>query len=70
LNRSGDRQLNRVLLTIVLIRMRQDPTTKASVQRRLAEGKSLRDVKRCLKRSIARHLFRELEAIPSALDRT
>ena len=46
LNRSGDRQLNRALHTIVLIRMRQDPTTKAYLQRRLAEGKSVREVKR------------------------
>lgn len=40
LNRSGDRQLNRALHTIVLVRMRQDPTTKAYVARRLAEGMS------------------------------
>lgn len=60
LNRSGDRQLNRALHTIVLIRMRQDPTTKAYLQRRLAEGKSVREVKRCLKRYVARQLFREL----------
>jgi len=50
LNRSGDRQLNRALHTIVLVRMRQDATTKAYVQRRLAEGKSVREIKRCLKR--------------------
>jgi hypothetical protein len=33
LNRSGDRQLNRALHTISLIRMRLDPTTKAYVAR-------------------------------------
>ena len=38
LNRSGDRQLNRALHTIVLVRMRQDRATKDYVQRRLAEG--------------------------------
>ena len=48
LNRSGDRQLNRALHTVVLVRMRQDPATKAYVARRLAEGKSLREIKRCL----------------------
>ena len=42
LNRSDDRQLNRALHTIVMVRMRQDPTTKAYVARRLAEGKTKR----------------------------
>jgi transposase len=45
--------------------MRQDPATKAYLQRRLAEGKTVRDIKRCLKRYIARQLFRQLEALPS-----
>jgi hypothetical protein len=65
LNRSGDRQLNRALHTIVLVRMRQDCATKAYVQRRLAQGKTIRDIKRCLKRYVARQLFRQLEALPS-----
>ena len=65
LNRSGDRQLNRALHTIVLVRMRQDSATKDYVQRRLAQGKTIRDIKRCLKRYIARQLFRQLEALPS-----
>jgi transposase len=69
LNRSGDRQLNRALHTVVLIRMRQDPITKAYVARRIAAGKSTREIKRCLKRYVARQLFRELEAV-SPLDRT
>jgi transposase len=63
LNRSGDRQLNRALHTIVLVRMRQDARTKAYVARRSAEGKSIREIKRCLKRYVARQLYRELEAM-------
>ena len=63
LNRSGDRQLNRALHTIVMVRMRQDPDTKMYVQRRLGEGKSTREIKRCLKRYVARQLFRQLEAM-------
>ncbi|HLM22313.1 MAG TPA: IS110 family transposase, partial [Propionibacteriaceae bacterium] len=59
------RQLNRALHTIVLVRMRQDSATKDYVQRRLAQGKTIRDIKRCLKRYIARQLFRQLEALPS-----
>ena len=39
LNRSGDRQLNRALHTIVLVRMRQDSATKDYVQRRLARAR-------------------------------
>ena len=70
LSRSGDRQLNRALHTIVLVRMRQDPATKAYVARRLAEGKSVREIKRCLKRYVARQLFRQLQALPQLLDRT
>jgi transposase len=62
LNRSGDRRLNRALHTVVMVRMRQDADTKAYVERRLAEGKSTREIKRCLKRYVARQLFRQLEA--------
>ncbi|MFE2277685.1 transposase [Streptomyces sp. NPDC059454] len=61
INRSGDRQLNRALHTITLIRMRLDPATKAYVARRVAEGKTSRDAQRCLKRAICRQLFKILE---------
>jgi|Tabmets5t2r1_1033131.scaffolds.fasta_scaffold06626_2 transposase len=61
LNRGGDRQLNRALHTIVMIRQRYHQPTKAYTTRRTGEGKSQRDVRRCLKRSVARQLFRLLE---------
>jgi len=61
LNRGGDRQLNRALHTIVLVRLRTDPDTRAYMARRTAQGKSRRDAKRCLRRVIARQLFRLLE---------
>jgi transposase len=61
LNRGGDRQLNRALHTIVMIRQRYHQPTKAYTTRRTAEGKSQRDVRRCLKRTVARQLFRLLE---------
>jgi transposase len=48
LSRCGDRQLNRALHTIVLTRIRQDPTTRAYLTRRTAEGKTPREIKRCL----------------------
>jgi hypothetical protein len=50
--------------------MRQDTATKDYLAKRLAEGKSVREIKRCLKRYIARQLFRQLKSTPSPLDRT
>lgn len=64
LSRFGDRQLNRALHTIVLCRLQRDPATRAYAERRRAEGKTDREIKRCLKRYIARQLYRQLEAGP------
>jgi len=61
LNRSGDRQLNRALYTIVLSRLGTHPETRAYAARRTAEGKSSREIKRCLKRFLARRIFKLLE---------
>ena len=55
LNRYGDRQLNRALHTIVLSRIRYDQATRAYVARRNSEGKTTREIKRCLKRYTIRH---------------
>jgi transposase len=60
LNRRGDRALNKAIHTIARTRMRSDPTTKAYVARRRAEGKPKREIRRCLKRYIARQLYRTL----------
>ena len=62
LNRGGDRALNRAIHTIATVRMRDCPTTKAYIARRTAEGKTIREIKRCLKRYIARELYRTLTA--------
>jgi hypothetical protein len=69
LNRSGDRQLNRAIHTIVLSRLRYDPTTRAYAERRRAQGRTDREIKRCLKRYITRQLYRQLENPPPPLDR-
>jgi hypothetical protein len=61
LNRSGDRQLNRALHTIVLSRLQHDPATRVYAARRTAEGQSPREIKRCLKRAVARQVYRLLE---------
>ena len=55
------RQLNRALHTILLVRLRVDPDTRTYLARRTAQGKTRRDAKRCLRRVIARQLFRLLE---------
>jgi transposase len=61
LSRSGDRQLNRALHTIIVSRQVHHPETQAYVARRTIEGKSPREIKRCLKRHLARRLFKLLE---------
>jgi transposase len=62
LNRGGDRQANAALYRIVLTRLRHDPATRAYAQRRTAEGKSKKEIIRCLKRYVARELYRILTA--------
>jgi transposase len=64
LSRSGDRQLNRALHTIALTRARIDPGTRAYLARRTADGKTTRETRRCLKRIIARQIFRHLQDKP------
>ncbi|MET8195156.1 IS110 family transposase [Micromonospora sp. NPDC005222] len=65
LNRSGDRQLNRALHTIVLTRLQRDEDTRAYAERRRTQGKTDREIKRCLKRYVARDLYRRLENPPT-----
>lgn len=60
LNRGGDRALNRALHTIANTRMRDCPTTRDYVARRTQQGKNKPEIRRCLKRYIARQLHRAL----------
>ncbi len=62
LNRSGDRQANRALWTVAFTRLRYCPTTQAYAQRRQHDGKTPKEIIRCLKRYIARELYRPLLA--------
>src|SRR5665647_1581488 len=62
INRGGDRRLNRVLHMAVVTRMRMDPRTRAYVERRTAEGRTLREIRRCLKRYLAREIYRRLNS--------
>jgi transposase len=60
LNRGGDRALNRAIHAIALTRIRNCPRTRAYIDRRTAEGKTPREIRRCLKRYIARELYKHL----------
>lgn len=57
LNRGGNRQANNALWTIALVRARTDERTKAYVERRTREGRSLREITRCLKRYLVREIY-------------
>jgi transposase len=67
LNRGGNREANRALYVLVLGRMSWDERTRDYVARRTAEGKSKREIVRCLKRFVAREIYRTLTATPTAL---
>lgn len=60
LNRGGDRQANYALYILAVTRMAWDPTTRAYVARRITEGKTKKEIIRCLKRHIAREIYKLL----------
>lgn len=62
LRRGGDRSANRALHQAVIVRLRHCQKTKAYVERRTAEGLSKKEIIRCLKRYLAREVFRSLKA--------
>ncbi len=66
LSRHGDRQLNSALEIVARARLAFDPDTRAYHQRRVAEGKTPREIRRMLKRYIARQIYRRLTALTTA----
>jgi transposase len=58
--RGGDRQANRALYIITLTRLRSCPRTRAYAARRTTEGLSTKDIIRCLKRYLAREIYKTL----------
>ena len=60
LNRGGNRDANCALHLICVVRMGSDKRTREYVTRRTAEGKSKWEILRCLKRYIAREVYRLL----------
>jgi len=65
LNRGGNRDANRALHLICVVRMRVDERTRRYVARRSAEGKSKQEIMRCLKRYVAREVYRVLVSAAS-----
>jgi transposase len=70
LNRGGDRQANCALHTIALSRLRYHPETQAYAAKRQTEGKTERDIRRSLKRYLARRLFALILTASQATDNT
>jgi transposase len=60
LNPGGNREANHALWRIVITRMSNHPATRAYVERRTAEGLSKTEIIRCLKRYVAREVYRHL----------
>jgi hypothetical protein len=61
-NPGGNREANHALWRIVITRMSSHAPTRAYVERRSAEGLSKKEIIRCLKRYVAREVYRHLRA--------
>lgn len=62
LNRGGDRALNKALHTVAKTRMIHDEATREYVEKRTAEGRTYREIRRILKRYLARSIYKILNA--------
>jgi transposase len=60
LNQGGDRQANAALHRIVIVRLRWHQPTRDYLARRTTEGKTRKEIIRCLKRYVAREVFAAL----------
>jgi transposase len=67
LNRGGDRQANAALHRVVIVRLRWHQPTRDYVARRLAEGKTKREIIRCLTRYVTREVFAALKQLDQDL---
>src|SRR3954464_1689479 len=61
LDQGGNRQINAALHRVIVTRARCHPATRDYIARRQAEGKSTREAIRCLKRYLARTVWRLLQ---------
>ena len=67
LNFAPNRDANRALHMIVIVRLRYSERNRSYTDRRLAEGKTKKEAIRCLKRFVAPQLYRTLRGDLSAL---
>ncbi|TFB58981.1 IS110 family transposase [Cryobacterium sp. Hz7] len=71
LSRGGDRAANAAIHHVVVSRLATDSRTRDYAARRTAQGKTKKEIMRCLKRYVARELYRQLtnpQAAPSITD--
>lgn len=68
LNRGGDRSLNSALHMVAISRMTHDAETREYVEKRRAEGKTNREIRRCLKRYLARRVYRMLNTSATVMN--
>lgn len=70
LHRGGDRAANSAIYIIVLNRLRWHAPTRAYVERRTAEGRTKKEIIRCLKRAVVREIYTALKTDFATLDQT
>ncbi|MGZ1492640.1 transposase [Brevibacterium sediminis] len=70
LNRGGDRRLNQALHMAVVCHMTYDARTREYAEKRRAECKTNREIRRCLERYLARRIYRALGSGVNATDRS
>ncbi|WP_406335740.1 IS110 family transposase [Streptomyces sp. NBC_00203] len=58
LNRGGNRQANAALFRVILTRLRCHDSTRDYLARRTAQGRTKREIIRCLKRYLARAIYK------------
>lgn len=63
LNRGGNREANRALYMLAINRLSYDPRARAYAARRTTEGKTKPEIIRCLKRYLAREIFKALTSM-------
>lgn len=67
LDRTGNRQLNCALHRIAITQARLHPPAQAYLARRISEGQSPREARRCLKRHLVNVIFRAMKASAPAM---
>jgi transposase len=66
LNRGGDRSLNSALHMVAVTKMTHDAKTREYAGKRRAQGRTNKEIRRCIKRYLARHIYRTLIASATA----